>query len=268
MRIATFTLAAASAVAVFFAAGSVHGGAYGDVQFLLLSPHTQTSGFDNFFYRGKPPGADTEGSYDSDLEPAFRFVLGADDCSGFGARVRYFRFDNDVNYTGEWENGGPVLELSSTVDIEVDALDVELTQRGCVRCWDLGVAAGLRYGSVDIVETSDVFGGIPAAVFIGPTGVEFEGVGPTFAAEAFRPVGCTGLSIVGRARTALLFGDIDGASPFIPGGAFTVGDDFVQVWEFQFGLDYTRCAQRWDSDSDSLGDLALHGLGLHAGLGF
>ncbi len=56
-------------------------------------------------------------------------------------------------------------------------------------------------------------------------------------------------------------------------------DDFVQVTEVQFGLNYRKglgCAdgtfgvfweaQRWDSDSDRLGDLGLHGLSLQTGL--
>ena len=121
------------------------------------------------------------------------------------------------------------------------------------------------------------FNGIGAVVFGGPTGVDFDGVGPVFSASATRPIAGS-LHLFGRARTALLFGDID-VTPAFRSNPFTIEDEFAQVWEFQFGLSCQRDingstltggvfweAQRWDSDSNFIGDLALHGLGLSGGL--
>ncbi len=252
---------------------------YSSVEALLLAPKTQSEGFDNFFYYDAPVSAETAGNYDSSLEGGVRFVVGGEDCCGFGARVRYFLFDNTVGYTGEWENGSGPVVLNGGVGIDVQALDFEVTQRGAFRKWDLLVSGGLRYGSVDISDGQAIFSGLGSAVFFGPTGTSFEGVGPTIAGQAKRELGNSGLSVIGRARTALLFGDIDVYSAFRSGGLLSIRDEFVQVWEIQFGLGYDHdCslgtlnagifweAQRWDSDSDSLGDLGLHGLSLMAGL--
>ena len=154
-----------------------------------------------------------------------------------------------------------------------------MTQRGDFGCWDWLVSGGLRYGEISINEPG-IFGpsGIPAVVFVGPTGVEFDGIGPTFAAEAIRAVGCSGVSIFGRARTALLFGDVDLTTAFRTGGSVAIQDEFIQVWELQLGVEYAACirgrqarvgvfweAQRWDSESNVLGDIAFHGLGISAG---
>ena len=272
--------AAAAALALALPAASVADVQwYSSVEALLLTPKTQSQGFDNFFYREAPVTVETAGSYGNSMEGGVRFVTGFEDCCcGFGGRVRYFLFDNDVDYRGEWING-VTTELFGGVNIDVDALDCEMTQRGDFRKWDLLVSGGLRYGSVDITEGSGLFGGFGSSVFFGATGVSFDGVGPTFSGQASRPLGNSGLSIVGSARTALLFGDVDIYSAFRSGGLLTIEDEFVQVWEFQFGLAYAKqCslgtanagifweAQRWDSESDALGDLALHGLSLMGGL--
>ncbi|MEM6798152.1 MAG: Lpg1974 family pore-forming outer membrane protein [Planctomycetota bacterium] len=254
---------------------------YSSVEALLLTPKTNSQGFNNFFYAEAPVNVETKSSYANSMEGGVRFVGGFEDsCCGFGGRVRYFLFDNTVDYRSVWDSGTPV-SLSGGVGVDVDAFDCEVTQRGEFRKWDLLVAGGLRYGGVDVRENSGLFSGLSAAVFFGPTGVSFDGVGPTFAGEARRELGASGLSIVGRARTALLFGDIDIASAFHGGGAISIEDEFVQVWEFQFGLAYDHdcsfgtatCgvfweAQRWDSESNALGDLALHGLSLMGGITF
>lgn len=253
---------------------------FSSVEALLLAPKTNTQGFDGFFYEGAPATAETGGNYGSSLEGGVRFTLGAQDCAcGIGARVRYFTFDNNVDYTGEWENGGGPVVLNGGVDIDVDALDIEVTQRGRFNYWDFLVSGGLRYGRVDIEDNTGIFNGLGAAVFFGATGATFEGVGPTFAGQAKRYIGDTGVSLIGRGRTALLFGDLDVYSAFIDDGLLRIQDEFVQVWEFQFGLGYDRAcslgtanlgvfweAQRWDSESNALGDLALHGLSLMGGL--
>ncbi|TWT47483.1 Lpg1974 family pore-forming outer membrane protein [Botrimarina hoheduenensis] len=251
------------------------------VDALLLAPKVNGPGFGNIF-RGVPDNVDFIGQYDGGLQGGVRFVLGKENCDGFGVRFQYFHFDNDVDYRGNWENGiSEIFDGRSRVDVH--AIDIEATQRATFRSWDLVVGGGLRQGSVALSQGGGLFAGIGS--FYGlPSGVDFDGVGPTFSISAERPLGCTNVSLVGRARTSLLFGDID-ILPTFGGGSqalLTINDEFVQVTEFQFGLNYDRAlshaktltvgvfweAQRWDSDTNFLGDLALHGLSIQSGLSF
>ena len=186
----------------------------------------------------------------------------------------------NLTNTGLYDNGAGTILMAGGVDIEAHALDVEVTQRGDFQCSDWLVSGGLRHGGVDITEPNGIFGVIPVAAFFGPTGVEFSGTGPTVSGEPSRHFGgCSGLSLFGRARSALLFGDIDVTSPFRGGVVFNIEDEFVHVWEYQLGIQYDHCfcgktahvgvfweAQRWDSESNALGDLAFHGLEISTGL--
>ncbi|MEM6655251.1 MAG: Lpg1974 family pore-forming outer membrane protein [Planctomycetota bacterium] len=256
------------------------GGVYGGVQFLMLAPKINSDGFNQVFYDEVDFSlVGTEGSFEDDLEGGVRFVFGAETCCGFGGRVRYFTFDNDVDYDGLWVGSGGSIPVQGQSAIDVDALDLEVTQRFDCCCWNMILGGGLRHGAVDILQPPNFFSGVSAVLNSGQTGVEFDGVGPTFSIGASRCLGY-GLSVVGQARTSLLFGDIDMTRAFALTNR-TIEDEFVQVWEFQLGLNYqTRLgghdvaggvfweAQRWDSDSNFLGDLGLHGLGLSGGVSF
>ena len=256
------------------------------VDALLLSPTISGQGFRRVFQE-IPNGVYFDGQLEDGLEGGVRFVVAKENPSGFGVRFQYFDWENDPsatspNYVGNWENGVD-LEFSGAVEIDVMAIDIEATQRAVFRAWDLVVSGGLRHGQVEISQPGDLFTGV--STFYGiRSGVEFEGTGPTMALEAIRPLGQTNLSLVGRARTALLFGELDQMRTFGGGAAPTspnTTDDFVQVTELQFGVNYQRRigradasfgvfweAQRWDSDSGALGDLALHGLSLQTGLAY
>lgn len=247
------------------------------VEYLLLAPKVNSTGFEMLFYEGVDfDTVETEGDYNNKLEGGVRLTGGYETCCGFGAQVRYFSYDNDIGYQGLW-NAGTTIPVFGQNTIDVDALDIEVTQRGEFKSWDVVATGGLRYGSVDITQPTNFFSGIPAVIFGGPTGVDFTGVGPVVSLSAQRPLGY-GLSIFGRARMAMLFGDVEVTPAFQSGGTFTVQDEFAQVWEMQFGLQMNHDfnghnvfggvfweAQRWDSDSNFIGDLGLHGLGLSAG---
>ena len=64
------------------------------------------------------------------------------------------------------------------------------------------------------VENEPTRGHTPGNFALDPTGVEFAGTGPTVSGEASRRFGCSGLSLFGRARSALLFGDVDWTTAF------------------------------------------------------
>lgn len=249
------------------------------VDALLLAPNVSGPGFGNIF--GEVP-ANTYfgGAFDGQMLGAYRLVAAKEHCSGLGVQFQYFEFDHSVGYNGEWENGVD-LDFVGEIDVDVYAFDAEVTQRAEFRYWDLMVSGGLRAGGVGIHQGGSLYTGV--ASFYGiPSGVEFDGVGPTLSLSGERPLGSSGLSVVGRARVSLLFGELESTPTFgaiAPPIPTRTVDDFVQVTEIQFGLNYRHNvgpgvgtfgvfweAQRWDSDSNALGDLALHGLSLQTGL--
>lgn len=261
--------------------------AYGDagwsarVDALLLSPSISGAGFGRVF-REVPDGVYFDGVLEDGLEGGVRFVLAKEHPTGLGVRFQYFDFDTDADYRGEWENG-TIISIAGQMEVDVHAIDIEVTQRAEFRFWDLLVSGGLRQGSVGLGQGGGLFAGIGSFYGIA-SGVDFDGVGPTVSLEAQRPLGVSGLSIVGRARWSLLFGELEQTPTFgisTPPIFSNVTDDHVQVTEVQFGVNYTKRvrganasfgvfweAQRWDSDSGALGDLALHGLSLQTGLAY
>lgn len=255
-------------------------GMYSGIDLLFLSPKLNSANVTDIFYYGDAPGGgEGFGSIDEPLEFAQRVFVGYQGEAGGGMQVRWFTFDNDLEYAGAWENGSEI-PLNGDVNLDVDALDIELTQRGNFGIWNLWVTGGVRYGRLDLTEGAINFEDVPAFIYPGRTGTEFEGAGPTVSLQAARDVLWDGVSIFGNARTALLFGDTELSSAFFDESPLIVQNDCVQVWEFQFGTRVQRPvteamdlivgifweAQRWDSDSNLLGDLAFHGFGTQVAL--
>lgn len=262
------------------------GGGYCDVQYVLLAPKVNSQGFDNNFYYGSAPSVEEEGSLDDALQFSLRLILGyEDDCSGFGGRVRWFTFDNDLGYDGLWNGGSGTISLAGDVNLDVDYIDTEATQRfnACGGCWSLLGSGGVRWGRVAMTNDSVPFvDDVPASVNSATAGTTFEGAGPTVSLEGVRPVGQTGVSLFANGRTSILCGDIDVVSNYYSPVVYRIQNEIVQVWELQVGLRHllrfdSGCslqsgvfweAQRWDSESDALGDLALFGVGIQTGLLF
>ncbi len=279
----TATLTAAVLTAFLVVGGVAHAnndaGWHARVDALLLSANVSGQGFQRIF-QVIPDGVYFGGNLDGGLQGGYRLVGGKENCEGLGVQFQFFNFDNAVGYNGEWENGVD-LDFVGELDVDVYAFDAEVTQRAEFRRWDLLVGGGLRVGGVGIHQDGSLYPGV--ASFYGvPSGVDFVGIGPTLSASAERPLGSSGLSVVGRARVALLFGELEQTPTF---GALTppilarTENEFVQVTEIQFGMNYRKGlgsadgtfgvfweAQRWDSDSGALRDLALHGLSLQTGL--
>ena len=263
------------------AAGNDDAGVRFRVDALLLDAHIAGNNFGSVFPE-VPSGTYFGGSLDGGLQGGWRIVAEAENQSGLGVRFQYFEFDNAVSYQGEWENGVSLI-FGGDIGVDVYAVDIEATQRATFRKWDLVVGGGLRAGGVDISQGGGLFTGLTS--FYGVrSGADFDGVGPTVSLAAERPLGGSGLSVIGRARASLLFGEVDqvptfGVTPFPPVIPTRTTDDLVQVTEIQFGMNYEREfgaatgtfgvfweAQRWDSDSNTTGDLGLHGLSLQSGL--
>ena len=258
-------------------------GLYASVDLLFLSPKLNAVNFNSIFYVGSPVAQTADGQLNAPLEFCQRVIVGYEGDLGGGVQVRWFTFDQSAFFNGRGNDSvNGVVPIDGDLGFDVDYIDAELTQRGNFRYWDWLATAGARYARVDIHEQiSDEFEWEDwgDALWFGLAGQEFEGAGPTMSVMGARPIFHPGFSIFGRARTALLFGEIEIDSPFMSnGGPLVINDVFAQVWELQAGMlwehQFDACdliggffweAQRWDNDSN-IGEFALHGFGVNAGI--
>jgi len=153
--------------------------------------------------------------FDNDYGIGHRFIVGAQNDSGVGARVRYLMFN-----TGH----GTVPPLGpGSLGIDLDVADLEVTLAEQMSNWDLMVSGGVRYGRLGFQ-------------FDDPAELSFEGTGPTVALEAVRDIGCRGLHLVGNFRASLLMGEIHDQTDVTVGA----DDEIMTVLESQLGVGWTR----------------------------
>jgi len=255
-------------------------GIHAGVDLLFLSPKISETGIKNIFNYGNGALLDSDGNIGNELEFAQRVIIGYEGDQGGGIQVRWFTFDNLIDYTGREDRGGGWVNLSGLTRLDIDAFDAELTQRGSFNVWDWVATAGVRYGSISLREDSvqeidwEQFGDF---AWSGSAGAEFQGAGPTVSVSGIREILWDGFSIFGAARTSLLYGDVEQFRYY--SGRHKIDDETLQVWEIQAGVELEREydgfdlilrtfweAQRWDSESNMLGDVGLHGFGVHTGI--
>jgi len=256
-------------------------GWHAGVDLLFLTPTISDVGAQKIFnYHAPATVLSAEGNFSNELDFATRMIVGYEGEQGGGMQVRWFSFDNTLNYTAIEDHGSGAVAISGGTNLDVDAIDGELTQRGLFRTWEWLATAGARYARVSLREDlqNDIdWEQFADSVWSGSAGTQFEGAGPTVSVEGTRPIIWEGFSIFGRARTALLYGTSEQFRWYE--GRFKNHDEFVQVWEIQMGFEHEHEfeafdlvtgffweAQRWESDSQFLGDLAFHGFGAHVGI--
>lgn len=163
--------------------------------------------------------------FSDDYGYGHRFTLGYSNCTGIGARMRYWFYNH----------GHDVVPPKFGPDIfsfDMDVVDLEMTLNGEFCNWELLVSGGVRYGRL----------GIDWVPF--DQHVDFEGVGPTVALEARRQAGCRGLYLVGNFRSSVLLGQISNADFLLGTGGGSVpamvDDEVALVLENQLGIGWTR----------------------------
>jgi hypothetical protein len=253
-------------------------GIYSSFDFLFLSPKFNDVEFGNIFYfPGVGEVESLAGTTGADLDFAHRLAVGYEGDLGGGAQVRWFSYDNDSTYSGvaEDEDDGPT-PLDGFLNIDLDTIDVELTQSCSLGVWDWMGMAGVRYGRVSVRESDIDWSVFDDSVWFGSSGVKFEGAGPTVGVQGTRNVIWEELSIFTAARTALLYGDAEQWNPWRVGGVTTINDEFVQTYEVQMGAQCEFEHENYDCllgifweaqryDSSLLGDVSLHGFGVRTG---
>jgi len=169
----------------------------------ILRPYMSSANF---------PGAGNV--FDNEYGWGHRFILGYDTGDGIGARLRYWMFNH-----GNTTNPPPPL---NSINIDMDALDAEVTLNEQMRNWDILVTGGVRYARAEFTDLGGILGAGAGA------NTYFEGYGPTVSLEATRDVGR--FYVVGDWRSSLLFGDIRGTL------LGTIDDETAIVIEQQLGM--------------------------------
>jgi hypothetical protein len=196
------------------------------------------------------PPRQLDPGYNCSLSP--RVYVGYRDCDGFGARVRYWLY-NEAATPLEYELIDPLIGVVSSYDLKarlnVQALDLEATKRLSDGRFSLEVSGGARYARTNV----EAFLGIEQIAFEQLSEFEgrarFEGVGPTISAEAMHRLGQSNFSFVGNLRGSLLFGQssffarqtvtnfgVSDVREFANNG----DDDVIPIIEAQIGAEYAR----------------------------
>ncbi len=190
------------------------------------------------------PGLPLTEIEDNEYNASPRFWLGyVGDC-GLGWRIRWWEFNHTLNGETFEIAAGNNLLVESVGGLEVEALDVEMTQEIDLGLWDMTVGGGVRYGRTEHV-TAQLYDDVLMAAFDDlAIASDFDGFGPTLFAEMRRPVGCNGFAFVGNMRASLLFGEDKFAAAFddTVGGVLLVAtaqDNVVGVLEAQLGGEYS-----------------------------
>lgn len=194
-------------------------------------------------------------TYDFEISP--RVWLGYVGDEGLGVRVRYWGYDQTSTITTDGGGHVPVLITGinfSNLDngdplsdrLQAYTLDGDVTQAMCLGSWQLNFGGGIR-GISKRQETGFTIGaGLPTTA-IASIKSEFDGVGPTLFLETKRPIGCSGLALLGNVRGSCVFGDRTTTEELTYLG--TTPDrryerhqtDSMGIGEIQLGIEWSRC---------------------------
>lgn len=200
------------------------GGVYASAELMFFKYHRADGA--RVSNETRNPAGDDDVTFDFEATP--RFTVGWVREDGLGVRARYWRFD----HTAIKESAGEADSLS----VNTYTFDGEVFDTFAVNCcWDLEVAAGIRYAHFreDMSEIA------PGDEFTFREN-HFNGWGGVASAEARRKVGCAGVLWV-RSRTSILMDDKD---VFVThDGALyhdvKLKDTVCGMLELAFGYDYT-----------------------------
>jgi hypothetical protein len=187
--------------------------------------------------------ADSGGSFmsaGSSLQPSYnfqatpRFFLGWRNDEGFGFRTRYWNLNGAATpYVDRTQGKNQTISQS----LNLQYLDVELTQLSCLGGFEMEFGGGLRYAHSHTNTLLEPSGG--SIRFAS----NFDGVGPTMALNIYRPMWSDNWAFFGTARGSLLFGPSSYEQSYYSGGALLqTGDnetplDLTAIVEAQVGLE-------------------------------
>lgn len=207
----------------YFTTTTTSGGFIGGVELTFLAPQTGTLAASGAIF-GIPIGSvQLIPKYESFA--SVRLWGGYRNAQGLGGRVRYW--DINANASGDF-SGIPLDTRQSAL-----ALDMEGTQMMQVGLFELDASLGLRWGKIGRQAL------FPSDVVLAQS---FNGVGPTAALWARRPLGNSNFSLVGGGRSSMLYGNNDYSIRLVgpEGLTLTAQHAAVMVYEMQGGVEWSR----------------------------
>jgi hypothetical protein len=210
--------------------------------------------------------SDTEFDYDFELTPRVWIERSLGD--RWSWRLTWWQFDHQpgalatsppANGFGEITHPAfPEVDISTTIPtdtfsassrLQAYTIDLEAMQQSCVNGWNLGVGGGVRYASLEqgyLAQLEDGGNNILGQIDYQH---ELEGVGPTMALSARRPL-LRDVQLVCAARGSVLFGEsesrLEASEDTTPSTTVrTTGrDDLLSIGEARIGLEWLSAPRR------------------------
>jgi len=277
-------------------------GLIGGYDFVLFAPHFSNAISYQLREIVAPVTVVNSYGYPTEYNIAPRFWLGYQGGNGLGVRLRYMQYDEQL-LAATLDSADPTITLffdglsatngqvmSFATGMELDVLDLDITQDFDVWCAKLTAGAGVRYAKLRYDYSAAVSSSLGELQFVSAGESSFEGAGPTAFIDFKAPIRRSGLSVVGGLRGSILFGqgrDIDVVSrivaPVSLSSSIEIAERSTGVLEGSLGLQYdrpltqgtdafVRCAwegQLWmdvGSPVQSDGDMTLQGLSVAFGV--
>jgi Legionella pneumophila major outer membrane protein precursor len=277
-----------------------HGGCFAWAGVYCLQPITLANKFTALTINTQNSSGTTLSSqgveFDYNFEAAPQIVVGYLFQDGLAFRSRYWHFEESVHHdvtspgpaagneaTVFLSPGGPFQTpfiavpsgntLFTSDRLQVDVLDLELTQEVCICRCSLVYTGGLRLARIRqsySAQAEITTGETPEGESLNSADTS-EGIGPTISYEFRRKLGC-GLSLFHSSRVAVLFGHekLEGATT---GTGFAFGTDAIQVsssrmefipmGELEVGVEWAADIHRWHLTAQATGvGMAYGSLGL------
>jgi hypothetical protein len=282
--------------------GGGNGTFYAGYDLLMLQPRFENS---EGLIITPAMGQTSSKSFDFDYELSPRFFAGIAFDSGFGFRFQGWQFDHGTRISESSATvggvrtpvispsvaiaplpttGGGVEELRAEHSLQFQAYDLEATWQQEFRRSAMTIAGGIRYLHMEQrydVQRVDVAGAITGTL---RHDHDFEGVGPTVAAEWLCPFGDGGLSFFAGGRGSILIGSRNQSATRFDGVAtqdLNINQPgHVGIGEAGLGLQYSSGAltvrggyegQIWTdvgSATSRTGNMGLHGFSASIGFSY
>lgn len=251
--------------------GGGGGGLNAGIGFYYIQPHFESNPAIFSYLNGRNVGDLTftrarQDDFNYDWDFSWRFWVGTSNCDGAGARLRFWRFEDDASSVGvdniadlqlfsaaplgvtiatSGGSGDPET-LSANTDLKFEVWDLEGTYTHKVCSFDMTYFGGLRYVHLSQSYTASVRDTNSATLVSAlSSGHNFNVWGITGGVESRRALGGMGLSLYGSSRASLLYGtakqtaaSLSQVNQFGEGGDSS-RDDLLPILEAELGAEWS-----------------------------
>ena len=238
------------------------GGYYFSMEHVFVTPYFSQN--TSSIVIGPVAGNSEVREFDWDMEYSPRFEIGnINACDGTGWRARYWHFDHSQAVSGPIPAGVTVNinpnntrpgftgaagdTVSANHSLRMSVLDFDYMKRDISEDGGYTVSVGMRYVRMDQHLRARRVNAAGVLLNNLSQHHDFEGIGPTVAAEFLKRFDCSYWGAFVNARGSLLYGESNlrydnrGAAGVLANNVTDTNDqDLIKVIEMQIGLDYRR----------------------------